>query len=91
MFYNLKRISLDVILFLATLGLFAIHQYASLPAPLQLLALKAMLVSGGILHAHIARKLIFPKVDWTSEKITGNIIAALIFYIIIIYAYAIGG
>lgn len=87
----MKRISLDLVLFAAVLILFALHSYVVLPAALQLLALKAMLVSGGVLHAHIARKLIFPKIDWTSGKITSTVLVAIAFYVIIIYAYAIGG
>ena len=87
----MKRISLDLVLFAAVLILFALHSYVALPAALQLLALKAMLVSGGVLHAHIARKLIFPKIDWESGKIDSKVIMAVAFYVIIIYAYAIGG
>ena len=87
---NLKRVSLDLMLFSAVLVLFALHSYLALPAALQLLALKALLVSGGILHAHIARKLIFPKVDWNGP-IKGNTIVSIAMYIIIIYAYALGG
>jgi hypothetical protein len=87
----MKRISLDIFLFLATLALFALHQYVSLPSPLQLLSLKAMLVSAAILHAHIARKLLFEKVDWSLTKLTGGAYVAIAFYIVIIYAYAIGG
>lgn len=87
----MKRISLDIILLVCTLALFILHEYAHLPSPLQLLAFKAMLVSAGILHAHIARKLLFPKLNWTSIKLTGGHYVAIAFYVVIIYAYAIGG
>ena len=87
----MKRIFIDIILFLATLLLFVLHNYITLPAPLQLLAFKAMLVSAGILHAHIARKLLFPRVNWSEFKMTGLHYVTIAFYIIIIYAYSIGG
>ncbi|MDX1809726.1 MAG: hypothetical protein R3331_09320 [Sulfurospirillaceae bacterium] len=88
----MKRIIVDLILLFFTLLLFALHQYAHLPSPLQLLAFKAMLVSAAILHAHIARKLLFKvQVDWSATKFTGGHYIAIAFYIVIIYAYAIGG
>jgi len=87
----MKRVGLDIILLICTLGLFALHQYANLPSPLQLLAFKAMLVSASILHWHIARKWLFPKVDWTATTLTGGHYVAIAFYLGIIYAYAVGG
>lgn len=87
----MKRISIDIILLLATLSLFALHDYGNLPSPLQLLVFKAMLISAGILHSHIARKLLFPKLDWSVTKLTGGHYVTIAFYVIIIYAYATGG
>ena len=88
----MKRVVVDILLLVCTLMLFVLHQYAALPSPLQLLAFKAMLVSAAILHAHIARKLIFnTKLDWSATKLSGGHYVAIAFYIVIIYAYAIGG
>jgi len=86
-----KRVLVDILLFVCTLALFILHEYASLPSPLQLLSFKAMLVSAAILHAHIARKFVFPKLDWTATTLTGGHYVAIAFYIVIIYAYAMGG
>lgn len=88
---GLRRIGLDIVLLACTLLLFVLHQYAHLPSPLQLLAFKAMAVSAAIVHSHIARKLLFPKLDWTVTRLTGGHYVAIVFYIVIIYAYAIGG
>ena len=88
----MKRVVVDILLLVCTLMLFVLHEYATLPSPLQLLAFKAMLVSAAILHAHVARKLIFPlKLDWSATKLSGGHYVAIAFYIVIIYAYAIGG
>jgi len=87
----MKRVSLDIIMVLVTLGLLLLHSYIVLPAVLQLLVFKALLVSAGILHAHLTRKLIFPKLDWKAEKLTAGHIVSIVFYIVIVYAYAIGG
>lgn len=88
----MRRVILDVVLLICTLGLFILHQYANLPSPLQLLAFKAMLVSAAILHAHIARKLLFNvKLNWEDVKLSGGHYVAIAFYIVIIYAYAVGG
>ncbi len=87
----MKRVWVDIVLFVLIVCFFAIHEYGHIPPPLQLLSLKAMLVSAGVLHAHIARKLLFPKVDWGIAKLTGGVYVAIVFYIVIIYAYAVGG
>ena len=87
----MKRVWIDIVLLFCTLSLFLLHEYAHLPNPLQLLAFKAMLVSAAILHAHIARKLLFPKIDWNATKLTGGHYVTVVFYLVIIYAYAMGG
>lgn len=86
----MKRIAVDVVLIIGIFILFASHVYEFLPAPIQLVALKGLLVSAGILHAHIARKLIFPRVDWQLQ-LQGNAYASIAFYIVIPVCYAFGG
>jgi hypothetical protein len=87
----MKRLSVDILLLMATLSLFMLHAYTYFAPPLQLTFLKAMLVSAGLLHAHIARKLLFPRVDWQQETLKGNTYVAIAFYIIIPLCYAFGG
>jgi hypothetical protein len=86
----MKRVALDIVLLLGIFVLFASRMYEVLPAPLQLVTLKALLVSAGVLHAHIVRKLIFPKVDWQISP-QGNTYASIVFYTVIPICYAFGG
>lgn len=81
----------DIILLAGIFALFALHSYEYLPAPLQLVALKAMLVSAGVLHAHIVRKLIFPKINWEADISKAKTYVAIIFYTVIPISYAFGG
>lgn len=86
----MKRVIVDILLIVGIFVLFATHVYEFIPAPLQLVALKALLVSAGILHAHIVRKLIFPEVNWKTQP-QGNSYAAIAFYVVIPVCYAFGG
>lgn len=62
-----------------------------LPPPLQLVTIKAILVSAGVVHAHIVRKLMFDKVDWKSKELQGNHYVSIAFYIVLPICYAFGG
>jgi hypothetical protein len=86
-----KKIGFDAAIFVVLLTIFFLKGYDALPIALQLVALKALLVSTGILHAHIARKLIFPKIDWGENILRGKTYVAIAFYIIIPWCYAISG
>lgn len=66
-----------------------VYQFA--PAPLQLIAVKVILVSGAFLHAHIAGKAMFKSVDWNSANWTPAHVARLVFYAVAPIAYAFGG
>lgn len=87
---GIERISFDLLLFA---GL--VMALVFLPTPhrqgLELLMYKAIQVSAGFLHAHIMRKLAFPKVNWYDNDrawLKGMIIAL---YVIVIFSYARGG
>lgn len=87
----IKRIALDLGILILILIMFSTRLYELLPMPIQLVALKALLVSTGIFHAHVVRKLMFPKVDWKCSKINGHHYVVIAFYIIIPICYAFGG
>jgi hypothetical protein len=87
----MKRVLFDLILIVLVFAIFGTHTYEILPPPIQLVALKALLVSAGVLHAHIVRKLLFPKIDWETDIHKGKIYAAIAFYVIIPIGYAFGG
>lgn len=86
-----KKIGFDIVIFAILITIFFLKGYDALPIALQLVALKALLVSTGIVHAHIARKLLFPKIDWEENKLRGKTYVAIAFYIIIPWCYAISG
>lgn len=88
----MKRIIIDILLFIGLLILFSMRIYEYVPAPLQLVALKAMQVSIGVIHAHVVRKLIIPvKIDWKAKGLEAGHYAAITFYIVIPLCYAFGG
>lgn len=103
---QVKRLSFDLLLFvvLVTIGLFMFEAKVDpstgttvfvsrwgVPPLIDLIMLKALLITCGVIHAHITRKLLFPKVDWSNGTMTPDKIAALLFYAVIIFGYARGG
>jgi len=91
---NLKRVIIEIILMCLVLLVFIEELYILLPNPIQLVALKVLLISIGVLHAHIIGKLfIDTKVDWSVGIITqtGGFYARICLYIIIPICYALGG
>ena len=88
-----KRVSLDVVLLVVIGMAFFDGLYGNLSNPVQLLMLKVILVSGGLLHAHWMGKLVLPKVDWnlplSSQK--GAYYARVSLYIILPICYSLGG
>lgn len=87
---NIKRTIFDVLVFALLILFYMTEFYVHLPQPIQLVALKALLVSMGFLHAHVTRKLAFGTINWESG-LNSKSILAIILYVVIIYAYAIGG
>lgn len=87
---QVARVSFDMLVFLTILLLFASRMHEQLPPPLQLVALKSMLVSAGLLTAHIAGKLLFPKVVWSGVATPAHY-ARIALYLVCVYAYSVGG
>jgi hypothetical protein len=89
----MKRVLFDLVLFGLIFTLFLSGSYEQLPPPLQLLSLKIMLVSAGLLTAHIGRKVVFPYVDLNKPFVNwaGGHYVAISFYIIIPLCFALGG
>lgn len=88
---QLRRVAYDLLLALVLLFVYGFRLYEYLPAPLQLIFVKALLVSLGFLHAHITRKLAFPSVDWELEEVNAKNLLIIALYCIFIYAYANAG
>lgn len=87
---NIRRTLFDFAIFVSLIVVYATEFYSNLSQPLQLVFLKALLVSMGFLHAHITRKLAFGNIEW-GERFTPKSILAILLYAVIIYAYATGG
>jgi len=89
--YESKRVVTDVIIAVLIVLVYLSNFYQNFPAPLQLVSIKILLVSMGFIHAHVTRKLAFPKINWNEEGINAKSILVTALYIIFIYAYSIGG
>lgn len=87
---NIKRIGSEFILSILILGVFLSGAYLLLPSPIQLVVVKVLLVSVGVLHAHLAGKLLFPTVDWKGEFRPAHFVR-MVLYAIIPLCYAFGG
>lgn len=90
---GLKRVWFDLIILVAILFVFFDGLYESLSNPIQLILLKVVLVSIGILHAHYMGKFLFPKIHWDEplNNQIGSFYARIGLYIIIPCCYAFGG
>ncbi|MEM4385371.1 MAG: hypothetical protein QXD03_02350 [Candidatus Anstonellales archaeon] len=91
MFNQIKRVIWDFIVLMIMILMIYFRVYEYLPPVFGDMMVKAIYVSMGFLHAHITRKLAFPKVDWDESKITPVKILIISLYVIIIFAYARGG
>ena len=67
-----------------------LNEGGPLPPFLQLIMLKASLVSLALIHASIARRVILERLDWTEEDRKFKRVLSVILYVAIIYAYAQG-
>lgn len=86
------RVMPDTIIMVIIGAVLFAGSYKFLPAPIQAIISKMGLVSVGFVHAHITRKIAFAKVKWdnpASDPMQKLLIIAL--YVVIIYAYALGG
>ncbi len=93
---NIKRIGLDISA-LISIGLLMIltpENILPFEAKTNLVALfftKFILVSAGIIHAHITRKLLFSYIDFSKEKEISNNIMIIMIYVVIIFGWTRGG
>ena len=87
---NLKRISTELFLFGVLILLFFTGLALNLPPTAQWVLSKVICVNMGFLHAHIMRKLAFPKIDWQGG-LNAGVLLVVSLYCIFVLAYAIGG
>lgn len=94
--YELKRVALDIVSLVAVFLIAFFMPDALMPelAKIGLLSVfmsKLIFVSGGILHAHISRKLLFPYIDFSKDEDWTNNFMIIAWYVVIISAWARGG
>ncbi len=87
-----RRVIFDICLFLFIILMFQVGVYKFFNPDVGVLIYKAMLVSAGILHGHIAGKVIFGSIDWSSNYLfVPKVIGRIVFYVLCIFAYSRGG
>lgn|SRR3990167_7859812 len=87
---EVKRVFADVVVVAGIMLIYILGLYTLLPPSLQLVALKSLLVSMGLLTAHISGKLLFPKMNWDCPMTAGHY-ARIALYVVCVYAYSVGG
>ena len=87
----MKRVIIDILIFCSIGFVLFILPVRIEKQGLELFLFKVMLVSAGFLHAHIVRKLAFPKIDWNKDEKKFLKILVIALYVIFIWAYARGG
>jgi hypothetical protein len=88
---QLNRLKIDLLISTALILIYTTGFYNYLPAPVQLLSIKVLIVSIALIHAHISRKLLLPSVDWNNEGLNAKTILVIALYVIFIFAYSQAG
>ena len=90
--YQFRRVAFDVaVLFLFLVLLFLITSTGTQAYGFQLILLKGLLVSAGVIHAHIVRKIMFPYIDFNRSKDPLHKAMVIGLYLAIIFAWSRGG
>jgi len=93
---NFKRLWLDIAALVTVILLMIFVPTDFLPVEAKagltsLFVTKFILVSAAIVHAHITRKLLFPYINFGSEKDWSNNTMIIAWYVIVIFAWSRGG
>ncbi|MFY9141455.1 hypothetical protein [Sulfuricurvum sp.] len=86
-----KRMWFVMVVTIILISVFISGVYESLPPVIQLVLSKLLLVTAGVIAAHILRKFLFPPIVWTDDNNWQLTVAVVAFYMIIIYCFAMGG
>jgi len=88
---KLKRVIVDILV-LITIGLILFILPVRIEKQgLELFLFKFLLVSAGVVHAHISRKLMFPYIDFKTETKQMSKVLIIVWYATFIWAWARGG
>lgn len=80
-----------LLLTMITWYIFISGMYETMSPPVQAVALKTLLTVSGVLVAHIIRKALLPKINWSNDHNWQLFVASYSMYIIIPYCFAMGG
>lgn len=86
-----KRMWFVMIMTIILVIVFVSGVYENFPPVLQLVLSKLLLVTAGVIVAHVLRKFLFPPIEWGNDKNWQLTVAVVAFYMIIIYCFAMGG
>lgn len=86
-----RRLWFVMVLTVILVSVFVSGVYESLPPVIQLVLSKLLLVTAGVIVAHVLRKFLFPPIEWNNDKNWQLTVAVVAFYMIIIYCFAMGG
>jgi hypothetical protein len=94
-YFNAKRISFDLFVLLFVFFLIYFVEKGIAPEAkigfISLFLSKWVFISGGIIAAHISRKMIFPYIDFNNETDPIMKIFIIVWYAVIIGSFARGG
>jgi hypothetical protein len=88
---QLNRLKIDLLISIILISIYMTGFYNYLPAPIQLLSIKILIVSIALIHAHMSRKLLLPSVDWNKEGLNAKTVLVIALYIAFIFAYSQAG
>lgn len=88
---SLKKMMLLVALPIMIGLVFITGVYEMFQAPMQLVLLKAFLVSCGFLVAYMLVEVLLPKIDYSNDNNWQLLVKDVAIYVVVIYCFAVGG
>lgn len=88
----MKKLWFEAVLALVCLATITLHLFGEGHSFAELMLSKMVQVNFGLIHAYIAGRLLFGTVNWDYSPIfTPKNVGRLVLYLVIVYAYAVGG
>jgi hypothetical protein len=88
--WQLKRVYFELLM-ITGLGIILFLFSGDTKTAMDMFLFKALLVSAGVVHAHIIRSLIFPYIDFNTSKDTQHKLMVIVIYAVVIFAWSRGG
>lgn len=88
----MKKLWFDGLLAIGIILLMALHFKNDMQGDIQVILVKMVQVNIGLIHAWIAGRLLFGKVEWSyTPNFSPRNVGRLVLYLVIVWAYAVGG